>query len=154
MLSFLSKPFSPLSHPLNKMKTTKRIFLTRTRWIFAASAIVAVASLICYTTFAHARPRSGAPAHASEPDSSKSAAEWLEQFYRPLTVSPSEYAKAAATARALPVSPVLQGREFKPAAPLTSSWVFQALSPMWNEWGSPQGGWGSRKGSELSIDTG
>lgn len=146
------------------MKETRATFLSQTKWILAFGAIVASVLLISYGAFAQSRSgdakrrtntttlnNSSGPqipellkrpiGYESGRDSSKSAAEWLEWFYRPRTVSPSEYAKAAATARGLPSSPLLQGRKFVPAGPLTSQWVFQALSPMWNDWGSPQGGW-------------
>jgi hypothetical protein len=141
----------------------KTIF-SRTRWLLAVTAILAAVLLICSGAFAQSRSgdakrptnsttvnnSSGAQipkllkqafSYQNERDPSTSAAEWLERFYRPRAVSPNDYAKAAAAARGLPSSPLLQGRKFAPAGPLTSQWVFQALSPMWNDWGSPPGGW-------------
>src|SRR5216684_454531 len=138
------------------MKTIKTMFLTRTKWIPLVLVITAVALLICYNAFAqprHGTGRAGTtngtgppsdaqiPDRAALPDENdpkfmKMRREWLEQFNRPRTVSPSDYAKAAAKAGTLPASPLLQGRKFRPAAPPPSpDWVFQALSPMWNDWG-------------------
>jgi hypothetical protein len=98
--------------------------------------------LICCGAFAQARredARNGAKALASrtdaesldrayrenDPEFVERRREWLDRFLGrgPEAVWPAAYAKALATARALPT------------APLTQTWTFQALSPLWNDWG-------------------
>jgi hypothetical protein len=128
------------------MKTIKTILPTRTKWILSISAIIAIASLICYTALAQAK-RSDAPHRSdnaaagassdqipdllpeppdneSNPDFVKGRREWMDRFFGlGLGVSSSTYAKALGEARSMPLAPFVQ------------TWSFQALSPMWNDWG-------------------
>jgi photosystem II stability/assembly factor-like uncharacterized protein len=124
------------------VKTIKRIFLNRTKWILSLSAVLGAVLLICYGAFAQARrgdARNGTKALASrtdgesldreyrenDPEFVERRREWLDRFLArgPTAVSPAAYAEALAATRSLPT------------APLTQTWTFQALSPLWNDWG-------------------
>lgn len=68
-----------------------------------------------------------------DPELVKKRQQFLESFFGrgPGGVSPSEYAAGLAAARALPPSPVLQGRTFTP----TTGWTFPVLPPITNSYG-------------------
>ena len=128
------------------MKTIKKILRTRVKRILSLSATIILA-FVCYAAFAQGRrgdsergnndagvgisPVSQIPdslpeslENESSSDFVKRRQEWMDRFFG-LTpgVSTTAYAKALIEARAMPV------------APLTQNWSFQALSPMWNDWG-------------------
>src|SRR5437867_3474571 len=99
------------------MKTIKTMFLTRTKWIPLVLVITAVALLICYNAFAqprHGTARAGTTNgtrppfdaqirdRAVHPDENDPEHVRMLQRLRSSKVSSSEFAKAEATARALP----------------------------------------------------
>jgi photosystem II stability/assembly factor-like uncharacterized protein len=130
----------------------KKIFPTRTKLVLSLSAMLAVVFVLCYGAFAQARrddaqhankdgiavsPAAQTPdcdgdgpqaprASENDPEFLKLRREWLERFYGlgPGRVPTDAYLKALSAARALPLSPLVQ------------NWTFQALSPMWNDWGN------------------
>jgi photosystem II stability/assembly factor-like uncharacterized protein len=138
------------------MKTIKRIFRTRIRWILSLSALVAGSLLMCYVAYAQANradtedgSKSAAtrsPSVGQSPDSDpfpepdldpeiqRERREWQEWFFglTPGSLSPADYASASAAARALPPSPLLQGRKFiSPQAPSTgASWGSRIPPPI------------------------
>lgn len=125
------------------MKRIKNTLLTRRVWIFAISALVVLGSLICFSAFAQRRhgralssSQNGIRAFADESDPDRAL--HLEEENDPISINlrnewrkrflgnagaPGDYAKGLDDASTLPLSPLVQ------------NWSFQALSPMWNDWG-------------------
>jgi hypothetical protein len=137
------------------MKTMLR---NRTKWILSLSLVLAGMSLIwCYSAFAKSRQAEPPylnnavpflpadegfdyrPSSANENDAESAEArrEYLQRLMGTLPpgMSAAAYADALAAARALPPSPLLQGRKFvsaEPPAPdmSTPPWAFPALYPI------------------------
>jgi photosystem II stability/assembly factor-like uncharacterized protein len=135
------------------MKIIKTLFRTRIRWLLSLSALITGTLLISYAAFAQGNRGkseadvksvdSGSPSVGQSPDSDpdplpegdldpefqRERREWQEWFFglTPGSLSPAAYESASAAARALPPSPLLQGRKFiSPQAPSTGA-----------SWGSP-----------------
>ena len=126
------------------MKTIKNTLLTRPVWVFLISAIIALASLTCFSAFAQRRhssaPSSKQPGirafsngsdsdrapyfeEEKDPDLIRMRNEWRRRFIGN-PGAPGDYTKGLSEVSTLPLSPLVQ------------NWVFQALSPMWNDWGN------------------
>jgi photosystem II stability/assembly factor-like uncharacterized protein len=133
--------------------------VTRTRLGLSISLAIAVASLICYAAFAQpwhsgtsnqngdANTRASVapqtpdcdptpappPGNEEDPEFVKLRRQWQDQYFGLGDVSPADHAKALAWAHALPVSP------------LALSFIWQPLSPMWNDWGNGGCSYGCQK---------
>jgi photosystem II stability/assembly factor-like uncharacterized protein len=135
------------------------LFLRRTRkkWVLVLAPILSVALICCYGAIAKARRadrRQASSEHSDRPGAQaadrnshhetdrekavdytdKSRELWSKSDKPPGSVSPSAYIAALAAARALPPSPLSQGRTFASLDPL-QNWMFPALSPIANDWG-------------------
>jgi photosystem II stability/assembly factor-like uncharacterized protein len=122
------------------MKTLKTILRPRVKWILSLSATIILA-LFCYGAFAQARrgdthleskdtsttqqnPSWGErpdDLNENDPEFVKQRREWLDRFWG--TSRGDAFVKAQTAAQTLPVSP------------LVGQWVFQSLSPMYNDYG-------------------
>ena len=105
--------------------------------------------LTCYSTVANARRDSIQEANSeeagslgdndSDPEYLEKRHEFLEQFFgtAPGGVSPSAYTSALTAARALPLSPLLQGRKFISPETLevVPPWTFPISPPIQNSYG-------------------
>jgi photosystem II stability/assembly factor-like uncharacterized protein len=144
-----------------------KTILTRTRWILVLSPILAVALLICcYNAIGKARRTGSAPTAVSpaasipdraspsdddnDPEYLEARQKFLNRFFGsgPGKVSPTGYAKALATVRALPLSPLLRSRTSTSSEGPTSSWTFPILSPIANDWG----GGASSRTDAIAVD--
>jgi photosystem II stability/assembly factor-like uncharacterized protein len=158
----------------DKMKTksdslfrvlSRRVFgtlLPQTRYLAAVSLMLVGVLLTCYSTVANAR-RGGmqsatnaadvSPAeNDDDPEYLEKRREFLERFFGTGLggVSPRAYATALDAARALPASPLLQGRRFvsPETLPATSAWTSPVPPPIQNSYG----GNASATISSLAID--
>jgi photosystem II stability/assembly factor-like uncharacterized protein len=138
------------------------ILLPQTRYLAAVSLMLAAVLLTCYSTVANARRDSIQEASSeeagslgdndSDPEYLEKRHEFLEQFFgtTPGGVSPSAYTSALTAARALPLSPLLQGRKFISPETLevVSPWTF----PIWPPIQHSYGGNASARVHALGID--
>jgi photosystem II stability/assembly factor-like uncharacterized protein len=134
------------------------ILLCRTKYLAAVSLMLAGVLLTCYSAVANARRGvsnevSVSPAEEDrDPEYLEKRREFLERFFGtgPEGVSPSAYASALAAARALPPSPLLQGRRFMSPETLetVSPWTLPIAPPIRNSYG----GNASARVHALAID--
>jgi len=132
------------------------ILLYGTRYFAAVSLMLVAVLLTCYSAVANAR-RGGTQdvsveADDRDPDYLEKRREFLERFFGtgPGGVSPSAYTSALEAARALPPSPLLQGRRFMSPQTLEAvpPWTFPIAPPIQNSYG----GNASARVQTLAID--
>ena len=126
-----------------------KTILSRTRYLLAVVLMCVGVLLTCYSAIANARRDSTQGTHGEASVSAVEAdqdsedvekrSEFLDRFFAtgPGGVSPSAYANALAAARALPPSPLLQGRRFVlPETPETAApWTSPISPPIRNSYG-------------------
>ena len=144
---------------------SRRVLVTllpRTRYLVAVSLMLVAVLLTCYSTVANARrgdiqdTTSAAEGSLAENDSDyeylEERHEFLERFFGtgPGGVSPNAYTNALGAARALPPSPLLQGRQFMSPETVeaASAWTFPIPPPIQNSYG----GNASARVQTLAID--
>lgn len=125
------------------MKTLENGFRIRIKYIVLLSTILGAVLLISYASIANARRAETQEASSTAgvlPDAEETNPEYIQrrrEFFdrffgdEPGGVSSDTYGTAPATARALPLSPLVQ------------QWTFQALAPL---------GWGNGIGASARID--
>jgi len=147
---------------------SRRVLVTllpRTRYLAAVSLMLVAVLLTCYSAAANARNGgtqdagseagvSSAAEDESDSEHREKRREFLNRFFGtgPGGVSPSDYARAVATARALPPSPLLQGRRF--ISPETLEVVPPWTSPIPPPIRNSYGGNASARVHTLAINPG
>jgi photosystem II stability/assembly factor-like uncharacterized protein len=127
----------------------KTLFVNQTRYLVAVVLMVIGVLLTCFSAVANAR-RGGArdatsaadfsPGEEdSDPEYLEKRREFLERFFGtgPGSVSPGAYISALEAARALPPSPLLQGRKFMSPETLEimAPWISPIAPPIQNSYG-------------------
>jgi photosystem II stability/assembly factor-like uncharacterized protein len=137
----------------------KTLVLNQTRYLVAVVLMVMGVLLTCYSAVANARrgsmqdaARISLEADDRDPEYLEKRREFLERFFGtgPGGVSPSAYTSALEAARALPPSPLLQGRRFMSPETLETvpPWTFPIAPPIQNSYG----GNASARVQTLAID--
>ena len=140
----------------------KTLFVNQTRYLVAVVLMLLGVLLTCYSAVANVRRGSTRNATSaadfspgeedSDPEYLEKRREFLERFFGtgPGGVSPSGYASALVAARALPPSPLLQGRKFisPETVEVVPPWTFPLSPPIQNS----SGGNASARVHALAID--
>jgi len=154
--------FVPRREKLSEGTGMKTLFVNQTRYLVAVVLMVIGVLLTCFSAVANARRGGTRDATSaadfspgeedSDPEYLEKRREFLERFFGtgPGGVSPSAYTSALEAARALPPSPLLQGRKFMSPETLEAvpPWTFPIAPPIQHSYG----GNASARVQTLAID--